>query len=85
MYYESHITVEPVFDERLDRFSELCDGRGFRPAKLMMKKRKRTHPNVASTIRSARVETRTSMPWPLACTLSCKTCRTTVSPSGATR
>jgi hypothetical protein len=28
MYYESHITVEPVFDERLDRFSELCAERG---------------------------------------------------------
>lgn len=44
MYYESHITVEPVFDERLDRFSELCAGRGFRPAKLMMKKREKDTP-----------------------------------------
>lgn len=39
MYYESHITVEPVFDQRLDDFSTLCAQYGFRPAKLMMKKR----------------------------------------------
>jgi len=44
MYYESHITVEPVFDERLDRFAELCAVRGFRPAKLMMKKRAQDTP-----------------------------------------
>jgi hypothetical protein len=39
MYYESHITVEPVFDERLERFTELCASHGFKPAKLMMQKR----------------------------------------------
>ncbi len=39
MYYESHITVEPVFEERLDKFTELCAARGFRPAKLLMQKR----------------------------------------------
>lgn len=39
MYYESHITVEPVFEERLEKFTELCAVHGFRPAKLMMQKR----------------------------------------------
>lgn len=39
MYYESHITIEPVFDARFEQFVAICSNRGFRPAKLMMKKR----------------------------------------------
>lgn len=47
MYYESHITVEPVFEERLERFKELCAPYAFKPAKLLMKKR-----NIDTPVRS---------------------------------
>lgn len=43
-YYESHITVEPIFDERLDRFKALCKQQGFRVADLLMQKRKEDTP-----------------------------------------
>jgi len=39
LYYESHVTVEPVFDERLEKFKEICAPHTFKPAKLLMKKR----------------------------------------------
>ena len=38
LYYESHVTIEPVFDEKLERFVSLCTSRGFRVAKLLMQK-----------------------------------------------
>jgi len=40
LYYECHITVEPVFEERLELFTKLCAKYYFKPAKLLMKKRK---------------------------------------------
>lgn len=39
LYYEAHITVEPVFDEELDRMKSLVRQHGFRVADLLMKKR----------------------------------------------
>jgi hypothetical protein len=44
LYYEAHVTVEPVFDERLEQFSELCKKYQFRAADLLMKKRKNDTP-----------------------------------------
>jgi hypothetical protein len=38
LYYESHVTVEPVFDEKLERFVTLCAPHGFKVAKLLMQK-----------------------------------------------
>lgn len=38
MKYEAHITIEPVFDERLAEFTNLCKLYGFRAAKLLMQK-----------------------------------------------
>lgn len=43
-YYESHITIEPVFEERLGRFQEVCRKHGFRAADLLMQKRKEETP-----------------------------------------
>lgn len=39
LYFEAHITIEPVFDERLDQFKAICKTRGFHVADLLMKKR----------------------------------------------
>lgn len=40
LYYESHITIEPVFDERLEHFKSICGNYRFKAAELLMKKRK---------------------------------------------
>lgn len=37
-YYESHITIEPVFEERLELFSSLAKANKFQAAKLLMQK-----------------------------------------------
>lgn len=39
-YFESHVTIEPVFDERLEVFKQICARHGFRAADLLMQKRK---------------------------------------------
>jgi hypothetical protein len=39
LYYEAHITIEPVFDERLDLAKRLSAPYKFRVADLLMKKR----------------------------------------------
>jgi|SRR6478609_1449828 len=39
LYYESHVTFEPVFDERLELLRRLCDVNEFRVAELLMQKR----------------------------------------------
>jgi len=39
LYYESHVTLDPVFGDRLDVLREACSAHGFRVAKLLMKKR----------------------------------------------
>lgn len=38
LYYESHITIDPVFGEELQHFKEVCLGFNFRVAKLLMEK-----------------------------------------------
>lgn len=44
LYYECHVTVEPLFDESLDRFQEICESEGFHVAKLLMQKRSEATP-----------------------------------------
>jgi hypothetical protein len=39
LYYECHVTVEPVFGERLEEFSRICEKENFHVAKLLMQKR----------------------------------------------
>lgn len=39
-YYEAHITVEPVYEEDLERFKTICRDYKFSVAALLMKKRK---------------------------------------------
>lgn len=39
LYYESHVTIEPVFDGDLDSVRNLCQSHGFRIADLLMQKR----------------------------------------------
>lgn len=43
-YYESHITIEPVFEKRLELFSTLCATHKFKPAKLFMQKNRSETP-----------------------------------------
>ena len=40
LYYEAHITIEPVFDDERIFASNLCKPYGFKLADLLMKKRK---------------------------------------------
>lgn len=40
LYYEAHVTVEPVFGERLDQFKAICSHFNFKAANLLMQKRK---------------------------------------------
>ena len=44
LYYECHITIEPVFDDRLDKLTEIVKEFGFKPANLLMQKRKEDTP-----------------------------------------
>lgn len=44
LYFESHITVEPVFEERLEQFVMLCKQQNFQVAKLLMQKRASDNP-----------------------------------------
>jgi hypothetical protein len=37
-YFESHITIEPVFGDRLVVFETLCKEKNFKAAKLLMQK-----------------------------------------------
>lgn len=39
LYYECHVTIEPVFDERLLMFEAICREFSFKPANLLMQKR----------------------------------------------
>jgi NTP pyrophosphatase (non-canonical NTP hydrolase) len=39
-YYEAHVTIEPVFEERLAHFKEVCHDYKFHVANLLMQKRK---------------------------------------------
>ena len=37
-YYEVHLTLEPVFDKKLEQMEKLCSKFGFKMAKLLMQK-----------------------------------------------
>lgn len=39
LYFESHITVEPVFDDKLEKLKKIAAKYEFRIAELLMKKR----------------------------------------------
>lgn len=39
LYYECHVTIEPVFGERLENFQAVCETENFHVAKLLMQKR----------------------------------------------
>lgn len=39
-YYEAHVTVEPVFEDRLEEFKVICQDYKFRVASLFMQKRR---------------------------------------------
>lgn len=39
LYFESHITIEPVFDDDLDLVKIIAQAHGFRVADLLLKKR----------------------------------------------
>jgi hypothetical protein len=47
LYYECHVTIDPVFGERLDAFADLCRAEQFRPAKLLMQKQREATPTVS--------------------------------------
>jgi len=42
LYYEVHVTIEPVIGSRLDEFKKLCKQWGFRVADLLMVKNRGT-------------------------------------------
>lgn len=44
LYYECHVTIEPVFDERREAAAVLARAYGFRLADLLMQKRKEDTP-----------------------------------------
>lgn len=44
LYYECHITMEPVFDLDLARATDIVEHEGFRMANLLMQKRKADSP-----------------------------------------
>lgn len=44
LYYEAHITIEPVFDETLKTVSNICRKHSFHIADLLMQKRKEDKP-----------------------------------------
>jgi hypothetical protein len=39
LYYEAHVTIEPVWDERLAEFKRIAEDEDFRVADLLMQKR----------------------------------------------
>ncbi len=39
LYFECHITIEPVFEERLDQLKMICQFFNFKVADLLMQKR----------------------------------------------
>ena len=47
-YFESHITIEPVFGERYDKFSEACKKYKFKAAELLLQKNREDTPERSS-------------------------------------
>jgi hypothetical protein len=39
LYFEAHVTIEPIFDEKLEQAKVLAESCGFKIASLLMKKR----------------------------------------------
>lgn len=39
LYFECHVTTDPLVGDKLEEFKTLCKIRGFRVAKLLMKKK----------------------------------------------
>lgn len=39
-YYEAHVTIEPVYEDRFQDYLKACGAHKFRPAKFFMQKRK---------------------------------------------
>jgi hypothetical protein len=44
LYYEAHVTVEPLFGDKLDIFKKICREKGFTVADLLMQRRKEDTP-----------------------------------------
>jgi hypothetical protein len=44
MYYESHVTIEPVFDDQLSSLKAISSAYGFKIADLLMQKRREDKP-----------------------------------------
>jgi len=44
LYYEAHITIDPVFDARFEQLSRVAKAHSFRVADLMMQKRREDTP-----------------------------------------
>jgi hypothetical protein len=44
IYYECHITIEPILDERLDLLKSICSKHNFKVADLLMTKRSHDTP-----------------------------------------
>lgn len=44
MYYESHVTIEPIFDDRLEQAKQLALKHKFKVANLLMQKRNEDSP-----------------------------------------
>ena len=47
-YYEAHVTIEPIFDERLSQAQAIAREYKFRVADLLMQKRKQDTPERSS-------------------------------------
>jgi len=47
-YFECHITIEPVFEERLTLFKEISNKYNFKVADLLFQKRKEDNPTRSS-------------------------------------
>lgn len=43
-YYECHVTVEPVFEDRLEQLNTIAKKHGFRVANLLMQRRAKETP-----------------------------------------
>lgn len=44
-YFECHVTLEPVFEERLAQLKTICRGHGFQVAELLMQRRANDTPD----------------------------------------
>ena len=47
LYFECHITLDPVFEDKLETLKELCLPFGYKVASLLMKKREQDAPTMS--------------------------------------